>query len=209
MKRCSCAQGTSCHHISGECGCPPGFTGNGCEQSECFGTKSLSGHDKLSDERYTTGGLESTGLSNTLYMCLCTCYQLVFQEHLGRTVTRSVSAQRQTSSATRCLDYVTVLQVSLVPNVTKVCRQTYLNTNMNKFLKLILAYYKAFLNDVKLCLFSVCAEGLYGPNCERVCKCENGGKCTPSTGACQCPEGFIGARCNISESVLKCVDDGE
>lgn len=34
MQRCSCAQGTSCHHISGECGCPPGFTGNGCEQSE-------------------------------------------------------------------------------------------------------------------------------------------------------------------------------
>lgn len=34
MERCSCPQGTSCHHVSGECGCPPGFMGNGCEQSE-------------------------------------------------------------------------------------------------------------------------------------------------------------------------------
>lgn len=33
-QRCSCPQGTSCHHITGECGCPPGFMGNGCEQSE-------------------------------------------------------------------------------------------------------------------------------------------------------------------------------
>lgn len=33
-QRCTCPQGTSCHHVSGECGCPPGFTGSGCEQSE-------------------------------------------------------------------------------------------------------------------------------------------------------------------------------
>lgn len=36
MERCSCPQGTSCHHVSGECGCPPGFMGNGCEQSEQY-----------------------------------------------------------------------------------------------------------------------------------------------------------------------------
>lgn len=60
----------------------------------------------------------------------------------------------------------------------------------------------SLVNPVTLgCLFSVCAQGLYGPNCERVCKCENGGKCTPSTGACECPAGFIGACCSISECV--------
>lgn len=52
-------------------------------------------------------------------------YQLVFQEHLDRTVTRSASAQRQTSSATRCLDHVTALQVSMAPNVTKVRKKAY------------------------------------------------------------------------------------
>lgn len=46
----------------------------------------------------------------------------------------------------------------------------------------------------------VCAEGRYGPDCERECRCDNGGKCIPSTGACDCPAGFIGARCDISES---------
>lgn len=33
-ERCKCPRGSSCHHVSGECGCPPGFMGNGCEQSE-------------------------------------------------------------------------------------------------------------------------------------------------------------------------------
>lgn len=45
--------------------------------------------------------------------------RLVSQEPLGRTVTRSVSVQRRTSSATRCPDRVTAPQVSEAPNVTK------------------------------------------------------------------------------------------
>ncbi len=52
--------------------------------------------------------------------------QLVFQGHLDRTVTRSASARRRTSSATRCLDHVTALQVLMAPNVTKVCKIAYL-----------------------------------------------------------------------------------
>lgn len=39
---CTCPHGTSCHHISGECGCPPGYTGNSCEQSECSWTLTLT-----------------------------------------------------------------------------------------------------------------------------------------------------------------------
>lgn len=60
--------------------------------------------------------------------------QLVFQEHLGRTVTRSVSAQRQTSSAIQCLDHVTAPQVSKVPNVTKVGGKPYLYNCCSKCL---------------------------------------------------------------------------
>lgn len=33
-QRCHCAHGTSCNHVTGECGCPPGFTGMSCEQSK-------------------------------------------------------------------------------------------------------------------------------------------------------------------------------
>ena len=33
-QRCRCPAGTPCHHLTGECGCPPGFTGYGCEKSK-------------------------------------------------------------------------------------------------------------------------------------------------------------------------------
>lgn len=33
-RRCRCPTGTPCHHLTGECSCPPGFTGYGCEKSE-------------------------------------------------------------------------------------------------------------------------------------------------------------------------------
>lgn len=49
--------------------------------------------------------------------------QLVFQVPLGRTVTRSASAPRQTNSAILCLDRVTALQVFTAPDVTKVCKK--------------------------------------------------------------------------------------
>lgn len=33
-QQCLCAHGTSCNHVTGECGCPLGFTGMSCEQSK-------------------------------------------------------------------------------------------------------------------------------------------------------------------------------
>lgn len=74
MQRCSCAQGTSCHHISGECGCPPGFTGNGCEQSEfCstdFGLINLHRNLINSLIKHISGASEGKNISDTLCMCL-------------------------------------------------------------------------------------------------------------------------------------------
>lgn len=62
-----------------------------------------------------------TSLTNGTCELPPSLHQLVFQEHSDRTVTGSVSAPRQTSSATQCLDPVTALRVSTAPNVTKVC----------------------------------------------------------------------------------------
>lgn len=33
-RRCHCPAGTPCHHLTGECSCPPGFTGHGCKKSK-------------------------------------------------------------------------------------------------------------------------------------------------------------------------------
>lgn len=46
-----------------------------------------------------------------------------------------------------------------------------------------------------------CADGFYGPGCEHQCQCLNAGVCLSVSGACECPAGFIGARCNLSESL--------
>lgn len=125
-------------------------------------------------------------------------HQLVFQVHLDRTVTRSASALRQTNSAILCLDCVTALLVFMAPDVTKVQKNCL-------FRPIPLRHTVSYNTEVKLfywilSLILVCAEGRYGPDCERECRCDNGGKCIPSTGACDCPAGFIGARCDISES---------
>ena len=40
-----------------------------------------------------------------------------------------------------------------------------------------------------------CPSGKYGQNCERQCKCLNGGKCDHVTGQCDCKVGFYGDTC--------------
>lgn len=35
-QRCQCPAGTPCHHLTGKCSCPPGFTGYGCEKSKFY-----------------------------------------------------------------------------------------------------------------------------------------------------------------------------
>lgn len=44
-----------------------------------------------------------------------------------------------------------------------------------------------------------CPPGRYGPGCEQLCGCLNGGSCDAATGACHCPTGFLGADCSLSE----------
>jgi hypothetical protein len=39
-----------------------------------------------------------------------------------------------------------------------------------------------------------CIDGLFGPNCDQHCLCQNGGVCD-NNGKCDCPPGFIGDRC--------------
>lgn len=44
-----------------------------------------------------------------------------------------------------------------------------------------------------------CPPGRFGPGCEQLCRCLNGGSCDPVTGACHCPAGLLGPDCSLSE----------
>ena len=46
-------------------------------------------------------------------------------------------------------------------------------------------------------VFAVCAQGTFGMNCAKRCRCEDGVLCDHVTGACQrdCPVGYRGENC--------------
>lgn len=46
---------------------------------------------------------------------------------------------------------------------------------------------------------AACPPGRFGPGCEQLCRCLNGGSCDPVTGACHCPAGLLGPDCSLSE----------
>lgn len=104
QQRCSCPRGASCHHVSGECACPPGFTGSGCEQSERRRNSLSSGFR-----------LRPAPRNASLSLC-----QLVFQVLLATTATRCASALRPTNTATQRLGSVTAPPAFTGPDATEV-----------------------------------------------------------------------------------------
>lgn len=42
----------------------------------------------------------------------------------------------------------------------------------------------------------MCPSNLYGSNCKKECKCQNGAKCNATTGSCTCKEGWQGTTCS-------------
>ncbi len=47
-------------------------------------------------------------------------------------------------------------------------------------------------------LISACPAGTWGPSCENKCPCMNGASCDPMSGACTCPPGWIGDKCQTT-----------
>ena len=52
---------------------------------------------------------------------------------------------------------------------------------------------------ILLFITTACPKGLFGPFCQEVCTCENGGDCDPVYGACNCTAGYEGVNCTDSE----------
>lgn len=48
-------------------------------------------------------------------------------------------------------------------------------------------------------VFSECALGHFGIDCQHKCECENGGVCDRESGRCSCPAGWMGTRCEMGK----------
>lgn len=57
-----------------------------------------------------------------------------------------------------------------------------------------------------LCVYTECAVGRFGADCQQQCECENGGQCDRLTGRCSCSDGWIGDRC---EKGICCATEAE
>lgn len=101
-QQCQCPHGTSCNHVTGQCGCPAGLTGSGCERSEW-------------------SSLNLIALMCSVKQWLCCALQCASQVRLGWTVIRCASALNSTSSATPSLVSVTVLPDTMPASVRQVC----------------------------------------------------------------------------------------
>ncbi|OON19126.1 EGF-like domain protein, partial [Opisthorchis viverrini] len=49
-----------------------------------------------------------------------------------------------------------------------------------------------------------CPNGQFGAQCSETCNCRNGATCLPSTGMCQCPSWLIGPDCGLQAGQLYC-----
>jgi len=60
-------------------------------------------------------------------------------------------------------------------------------------------------DDGELCVYTECAAGSYGQDCESRCHCRNSAECHPVTGECICGPGWHGDACDQRQSPLPCL----
>uniref|UniRef100_A0A663MES8 Multiple EGF like domains 6 n=1 Tax=Athene cunicularia TaxID=194338 RepID=A0A663MES8_ATHCN len=211
--RCRCPAGAPCHHLTGECSCPPGFTGYGCEKSKFVLRMQIlplgrrqQPHSSDDGQRLLvthSHGLASFDLCSWCGLaggvCPCKiCSSQAGREQLGAKLHQNRPRRCQQSPAParrhRCAvgKSAALLSVGIVPA----------GILFNKF-ELALCLSAIFTKTNLIYWFTfplpqACPPGTYGKNCNRVCQCSaENEECHPVTGDCACRPGYYGARCNV------------
>ncbi|MBN3318386.1 MEG10 protein, partial [Atractosteus spatula] len=205
-ERCPCQNGGVCHHVTGECSCPPGWMGTVCGQP-C--PEGRFGRNCSQECQCHNGG---TCLSSTGH-CLCSpgytgerCQDECPVGTYGMScaqMCRCVNGAKcyHISGACMCEPGYTGdhCEIRLCPEgvygikCDKKCpchpRNTHSCHPMSGECSCKPGWSGLYCNET-------CAPGFYGESCQQICKCQNGADCHSVTGQCICAPGFKGPHCS-------------
>ncbi|EPY81719.1 multiple epidermal growth factor-like domains protein 11 isoform 1 precursor [Camelus ferus] len=204
--RCPCQNGGTCHHITGECACPPGWTGAVCAQpcppgtfgqncsqdcpchhggqcdhvtGQCQCTAGYMGDRPSANPSFLALGLLSVPSPGPVTQAL-NSHQLTW----GRRCQEECPFGTFGFQCSQRCDCHNGGQCSPTSGACE-CEPGYKGPR---------------------CQERLCPEGLHGPGCTLPCPCDAdntvryklGNGCHPVTGACTCQPGWSGHRCNES-----------
>lgn len=198
MHACACGEGATCHHVTGDCLCPPGRVGPTCEQGkrELQGEKSRAGtHFPVptpllpswtllpacpppslgptgcQEQRYGEGCQQTCSCQNR---GLCNATDGSCSCGLGWTG-KSCELGNPALQAWSCASWEALSWLS-----TWLC-------------------VPAGPPEPPRCPPAACPPGRYGADCQLHCSCRHNATCDPTTGACRCPPGHYGPLCEHGE----------
>ncbi|KAK0133701.1 Multiple epidermal growth factor-like domains protein 6 [Merluccius polli] len=215
-RRCGCSHGTSCHHISGECGCPPGFTGNGCEQACLPGTYGLNCNQvcqcsetnqlchPVSGLCYCAPGFHGPRCDksrpyNEQKIHYFEVIPINTKPRADTDPTATASANVKTAgSATRRRARVTAQPGS--SERTAISVSGFDSTSLKVRVKQILRFVSKHITHIRKSLLKTCENTVdpwrYGRDCTLVALCVAGAHSNPASGRCVCSAGRRGEDCS-------------
>ncbi|KAF7250309.1 Multiple epidermal growth factor-like domains protein 10 [Varanus komodoensis] len=206
-ERCPCQNGGVCHHVTGECACPPGWMGTVCGQpcpegrygkncsQECQchngGTCDSATGQCRCGPGYTGERCQDecpVGTFGVACAETCQCMNGGKCYHISGACLCEPGYTGEHCETRLCTEGVYGIKCDRrcpchLPN-TRSCHP------MSGECSCKPGWSGLYCNET-------CSPGFYGESCQQICSCQNGADCDSVTGKCICAPGFKGYDCSI------------